>query len=163
MFFKNGAWGACLHCVCVALQCNIAVIWGFFQTQFSCILWLSYAFHQYFVVFSGQLFFFLLSVLLTSLIPRPFEEGEEKGPGTHRLRMRQFFRKNVRKSLRTLTPTMCWCAAYVYRIRNDLLTFALALVLNAHLLWLESRQSFIDRYGEVPWGSSKSRSKLEPF
>ena len=25
-----------------------------------------------------------------SLVPRPFSEGEEKGPGTHRLRMRPF-------------------------------------------------------------------------
>jgi hypothetical protein len=40
-----------------------------------------------------------------SLVPRPFD-GEEKGPGTHCLRMRQPFRKNVRKGVRTLILTM---------------------------------------------------------
>ena len=34
-----------------------------------------------------------------SLVPRPFEE-EEKGPGTHRLRMRHVFRKTHRKIIR---------------------------------------------------------------
>ena len=37
-----------------------------------------------------------------SLVPRPFEE-EEKGPGTHRLRMRHVFRKTHRKIIRKFT------------------------------------------------------------
>ena len=34
--------------------------------EFSCILWLSYAFHQYYVVFSGQSFFLFLFLFLFS-------------------------------------------------------------------------------------------------
>ena len=34
------------------------IVWLYYE--FPCILWLSYILHQYYVVFSGQLFFFCL-------------------------------------------------------------------------------------------------------
>ena len=75
--------------------------------------------------------------------------------------MRQFFRKNVRKNLCVLTLVYGYSCApccyyggirngpYAYKIRNDLLMFALALVLNVRLLCLDS---FVDRL----WRSSLS-------